>query len=61
MTDRNNLASFAITVYNFMEFEVKNYKKQVENGEISKEWLDGYIRGLDEYKKALVDNAMLSK
>lgn len=58
MTD-TNLASFAITVYGFMQFEVKNYKKQVESGEFSKEWLDGYKHGLDEYKKALVDNALL--
>jgi hypothetical protein len=55
MTRTPNIAIYAIMTSHFMEFNVKNYKKQVANGEISKEWLDGYAYGIKKYGKAIID------
>lgn len=57
MTRTANIAIYAIITSHFMEFNVENYKKQVANGEISKEWLDGYAYGIKNYSKAIIDKA----
>lgn len=45
---------YAVLIYDFMELEAEKYKKQVKRGETSQEWLDGYMQGIDEYRKSII-------
>lgn len=54
MTDKDKIKMYAVLIYDFMELEAEKYKKQVKRGETSQEWLDGYMQGIDEYRKSII-------
>lgn len=56
MTEQEKLRFYAIAVGGLMNVEIEKLEKQVENGEISREWLKGYICGAKEYEKLLLQS-----
>lgn len=56
MREQEKLRMYADIVKYYMEIEIYKLQNQVENGEISREWLKGYIRGAKEYEKLLLQN-----
>ena len=56
MREQEKLRMYADIVKYYMEIEINKLQKQVEVGEISREWLKGYIRGAKEYEKLLLQN-----
>lgn len=56
MREQEKLRMYADIVKYYMEIEINKLQNQVEVGEISREWLKGYIRGAKEYEKLLLQN-----
>lgn len=56
MREQEKLRMYADIVKYYMEIEIYKLQNQVEVGEISREWLKGYIRGAKEYEKLLLQN-----
>lgn len=46
----------AIVVDSFIKEKIKEYREQVERGEVSRQWLDGYTDGAIEYEQLLLEN-----
>ena len=45
---------FIIINYHFMDFKIKNLKKEYDLGKISKDYLDGYVKGIEDFKDYLM-------
>lgn len=48
------IRAFIIMNYHFMDFEIKDLKKEYELGKISKVYLDGYLKGIEDFKNLLM-------
>ena len=55
LTLKNKFRGIVILNYHFMEFEIKEMKKKYEIGKISKDYLDGYLRGITDFKNVLME------
>jgi hypothetical protein len=55
MEEREKVRFYSIVVRGLMRAKLDKLKEQVERGEISGEWLRGYIRGVEEYDKELLN------
>ena len=55
---KDKVKGFIIMNYHFMEFEIKRLKKEYELGKISKDYLDGYLKGITDFKDALMEADM---
>lgn len=45
---------FIIINYHFMDFNIKYLKKEYELGKISKDYLYGYLKGVEDFKDSLM-------
>lgn len=57
-TLKDKVRGFVILNYHGMEFEIKDLKKEYELGKISKDYLDGYLRGVTDFKDNLIEADM---
>lgn len=55
LTIKDKFRGVVILNYHFMEFEIKKMKKKCELGKISKDYLDGYLRGITDFKNVLME------
>ncbi|WP_277260781.1 hypothetical protein [Peptoniphilus lacrimalis] len=51
---RFKIRTFIVMHYHFMVFKIKDLKKEYELGKISKDYLDGYLRGITDFKDNLI-------
>ena len=51
---RFKIRTFIVMHYHFMDFKIKDLKKEYELGKISKDYLDGYLRGITDFKDNLI-------
>lgn len=51
---KDKVKGFVILNYHFMDFEIKDLKKEYELGKISKDYLEGYLRGVTDFKDNLI-------
>lgn len=58
LTLKDKVKGFIILNYHFMDFEIKDLKKEYEFGKISKDYLDGYLKGVTDFKDALMEADM---
>ena len=57
-TLKDKVKGFIVLNYHHMEFKIKYLKKEYELGKISKDYLDGYLKGVTDFKDALMDADM---
>ncbi len=57
-TLKDKVKGFIILNYHFMDFEIKDLKKEYELGKISKDYLDGYLKGVTDFKDNLIEADM---
>lgn len=55
LTIKDKIRRFVILDYHLMEFEIKEMKKKYELGKVSKDYLDGYLRGITDFKNRLME------
>ena len=53
-TLKDKVKGFIILNYHFMDFNIRYLKKEYELGKISKDYLDGYLRGVTDFKDNLI-------
>ena len=53
-TLKDIVKGFIIINYHFMDFNIKYLKKEYELGKISKDYLDGYLKGITDFKDSLM-------
>lgn len=58
LTLKDKVKGFIILNYHFMDFEIKDLKKEYELGKISKDYLDGYLKGVKDFKDNLIEADM---
>lgn len=51
---KDKVKLYIIMNHHFMEFEIKRLKKEYELGKISKDYLDGYSKGIEDFKNSLL-------
>lgn len=56
MNQQKMLRIHAIVVDGLIQARKKELRKQVERGEVSRQWLDGYTDGAIEYEQLLLEN-----
>ena len=57
-TLKDKVKGFIILNYHCMDFEIENLIKEYELGKISKDYLDGYLKGVTDFKDALMEADM---
>ena len=55
---KDKVKGFIILNYYFMEFKINYLKKEHELGKISKDYLDGYSKGIEDFKDYLMKDDM---
>ena len=55
LTLKDKVKGFIILNYHCMDFETENLIKEYELGKISKDYLDGYLRGVTDFKDNLME------
>lgn len=55
LTLKDKVKGFIILNYHFMDFEIENLIKEYELGEISEDYLDGYLKGVKDFKDMLIE------
>lgn len=55
LRSKDKVRMYFILTYHFMEFEINNLTKKYETGEISKDYLDGYTQGANDFKNMLME------
>ena len=58
LTLKDKVKGFIILNYHFTDFEIKDLKKEYELGKISKDYLDGYLKGVTDFKDNLIEADM---
>lgn len=57
-TFKDKVKGFIILNYHCMDFEIENLIKEYELGEISEDYLDGYLKGVKDFKNMLIEADM---
>lgn len=57
-TLKDKVKGFIILNYHCMDFGIENLIKEYELGEISEDYLDGYLKGVTDFKDALMEADM---
>lgn len=57
-TLKDKVKGFIILNYHCMDFEIENLIKEYEVGEISEDYLDGYLKGVKDFKNTLIEADM---
>ena len=55
LTLKDKVKGFIILNYHGMGFKIKYLKKEYEIGKISKDYLDGYLKGITDFKDELME------
>ena len=55
---KDKVKGFVILNYHYMDFNIKYLKKEYELGKISKDYLDGYLKGVKDFKDMLIEADM---
>lgn len=58
LTLKDKVKGFIILNYHGMEFNIRYLKKEYELGKISKDYLDGYLKGVTDFKDNLMEADM---
>ncbi len=58
LTFKDKVKGFIILNYHCMDFEIENLIKEYELGEISEDYLDGYLKGVKDFKDMLIEADM---
>ena len=58
LTLKDKVKGFIILNYHFMDFNIKYLKKEYELGKISKDYLYGYLKGIEDFKDYLMKSDM---
>ena len=58
LTLKDKVKGFIVLNYHHMEFKINYLKKEYELGQISKDYLDGYLKGVTDFKDALTEDDM---
>ena len=58
LTLKDKVKGFIILNYHYMDFNIKYLKKEYELGKISKDYLDGYLKGVTDFKDMLMETDM---
>lgn len=58
LTLKDKVKGFIILNYHDMDFNIKYLKKEYELGKISKDYLDGYLKGITDFKDNLMEADM---
>ena len=58
LTLKDKVKGYIILNYHCMEFKIKRLKKEYELGKISKDYLDGYLKGVTDFKDNLMESDM---
>ena len=53
MTEKEKFEKQIFFAYITTTVDAEKYEEQVKNGKLSQEWLDGYMRGLDDFRESL--------
>lgn len=54
LTLKDKVKGFIIMNYHFMDFKIIHLKKEYELEKVSKDYLDGYIKGIEDFKNLLM-------
>lgn len=57
-TLKDKVKGFIILNYHCMDFEIENLIKEYELGKISEDYLDGYLKGVKDFKDMLIEADM---
>lgn len=55
---KDKVKGYIILNYHCMEFKIKRLKKEFKLGKISKDYLDGYLNGIKDFKNNLMEADM---
>lgn len=58
LTLKDKVKGYIILNYHCMGFKIKRLKKEYELGKISKDYLDGYLNGIIDFKDNLMEADM---
>lgn len=58
LTLKDKVKGFIILNYHHMEFKINYLKKEYELERISKDYLDGYLKGVTDFKDMLIEADM---
>lgn len=58
LTLKDKVKGYIILNYHCMDFEIENLIKEYELGEISQDYLDGYLKGVKDFKDMLLEADM---
>ena len=58
LTLKDKVKGFIILNYHGMDFNIKYLKKEYELGKISEDYLDGYLKGVKDFKDMLIEADM---
>ena len=58
LTLKDKVKGFIIMNYHFMDFKIIRLKKEYELGKKSKDYLDGYVKGIEYFKDYLIKSDM---
>lgn len=58
LTLKDKVKGYIILNYHCMDFEIENLIKEYEFGEISQDYLDGYLKGVKDFKDMLIEADM---
>ncbi|MGF0095023.1 hypothetical protein ACQRC6_01165 [Peptoniphilus sp. SGI.035] len=55
LTLEDKIKGFIILNYHAMEFKIKYLKKECERGRLSRDYLNGYLKGVTDFKNDLME------
>ncbi len=58
LTLKDKVKGFIIMNYHFMDFKIIHLKKEYDLEKVSKDYLDGYIKGIEDFKDYLLKSDM---
>ena len=58
LTLKDKVKGFIIMNYHFMDFKINYLKKEYELEQVSKDYLNGYVKGIEDFKDYLMKSDM---
>lgn len=55
LTLKDKFKMYVVLNCHFMGFEIANLTKKCETGKVSKDYLDGYLKGIYDFKNRLME------
>lgn len=57
-TLKDKVKGYIVMNYHFMEFKIRYLREECKRGKISKDYFDGYLKGVTDFKDALMEANM---